>query len=264
MLTHGGVERTDIRAWDIRRIAHKKPELAEAAHRLFARVELHARHAPRQIAAADVLPADLQRLVVELAEQHARVRQICRRRKADAAAARAEVQNAAGSRAARRVDELCRQNLCIGARNEHRGRNIERQAVEFPLADQVRHRLARKVALHEPARGPLDLRRGIERAVAHELLARFACRRAHKLARGLRRLLVARALELRAQVQIKVIVCRCHLYHASLPFSSGMTSSSARMATSSILSSGSLVVKFCSHRPGRARKRVTLLSCPPT
>ena len=33
-----------------------------------------------------------------------------------------------------------------------------------------------------------------------------------------------------------------------------MTSSSARMATSSMLSSGSLVVKFCSHRPGRARQ----------
>ena len=64
MLTHGGVERTDIRAWDIRRIAHKKLELAETARRLFARVELHARHAARQIAAADVLPADLQRLVV--------------------------------------------------------------------------------------------------------------------------------------------------------------------------------------------------------
>ena len=50
------------------------------------------------------------------------------------------------------------------------------------------------------------------------------------------------------------------LYQASLPFSSGITRFIASMATSSMESSGSLVVKFCIHIPGRARKFVTGLS----
>ena len=111
---------------------------------------------------ADVLPADLERLFVIFAEQHARVRQVCRRGKADASAARAEIQNAAGPRAARRVDELCRQHLGIRARDEHRGRNVERQTIELPLADEIRHRLARQVALDELARTLLHLGRGVE------------------------------------------------------------------------------------------------------
>ena len=44
------------------------------------------------------------------------------------------------------------------------------------------------------------------------------------------------------------------------PFSSGMTSSSARIAHSIILSSGSLVVIFCSHFPGAERMAETILS----
>ena len=60
-------------------------------------------------------------------------------------------------------------------------------------------------------------------AVAHQLLARFCRRGADELARRLRRLLVARAPQLRAQVEVKIIVCDRHAYHASLPFSSGMT-----------------------------------------
>ena len=46
-------------------------------------------------------------------------------------------------------------------------------------------------------------------------------------------------------------------YHRSLPFSAGMTRFIASIATSIMESSGSLVVKFCIHIPGRARKLVT-------
>ena len=49
-------------------------------------------------------------------------------------------------------------------------------------------------------------------------------------------------------------------HQASLPFSSGRTSFRASMATSSIESSGSKVVKFCSHMPGADSTRVTALS----
>ena len=43
------------------------------------------------------------------------------------------------------------------------------------------------------------------------------------------------------------------LDQASLPFSEGSTSSKDRMAHSIMLSSGSLVVKFCIHMPGAVR-----------
>ena len=50
------------------------------------------------------------------------------------------------------------------------------------------------------------------------------------------------------------------IYQVSLPFSSGKTSFRASMATSSMESSGSKVVKFCSHIPGADSTRVTALS----
>ena len=46
-------------------------------------------------------------------------------------------------------------------------------------------------------------------------------------------------------------------YQASSPFTSGSTSSRARMPTSIMESSGSKVVKFCSHRPGAVKTLVT-------
>ena len=49
-------------------------------------------------------------------------------------------------------------------------------------------------------------------------------------------------------------------YHWSAPAFSGITSSRARMATSIMESSGSLVVKFCIHMPGAVRMRVSRLS----
>ena len=54
------------------------------------------------------------------------------------------------------------------------------------------------------------------------------------------------------------------LYHRSAPASSGRTSFSASMPTSSMESSGSLVVKFWNHMPGAVRIRVSQLSWRPT
>ena len=53
-------------------------------------------------------------------------------------------------------------------------------------------------------------------------------------------------------------------HQASLPFSSGRTSFRASMATSSMESSGSKVVKFCIHMPGAVRNFVRALSVRPT
>ena len=57
---------------------------------------------------------------------------------------------------------------------------------------------------------------------------------------------------------------RIGLYHRSSPSFSGRTSVSASMPTSIMESSGSWVVKFCSHIPGADRIRVTTLSWAPT
>ena len=50
------------------------------------------------------------------------------------------------------------------------------------------------------------------------------------------------------------------LYQASFPCSEGNTNFRASIATSSMESSGSKVVKFCSHMPGADSTRVTALS----
>ncbi len=84
-----------------------------------------------------------------------------------------------------------------------------------------------------------------------------------------------RLLQVPSGVQSQVSVGACHRssprsvsrfsirYHASSPLTSGRTRVRARMATSSVESSGSKVVKFCIHIPGAERMRVTGLSCRP-
>ena len=54
------------------------------------------------------------------------------------------------------------------------------------------------------------------------------------------------------------------LYHRSSPSFSGRTSVSASMPTSSMESSGSFVVRYCSHMPGADSARVSQLSWRPT
>ena len=197
-----------------------------------------------------------------------------RQRAADAAAAGAEVENAGvhlppDEYLKRRIHE----HLGVHARDEHVGRDRDRQAVKFPLADQVGQRLTGDAPLQQRPDLLFVFIGGVQAQVAHELLLRLADGICHQQPRLERVGLHTGALERRARGQIQIVVGLWHLsisspfvddYQVSLPFCSGMTSSSARMAHSIMLSSGSLVVRRCSHLPGADRMREQRLSCRPT
>ena len=200
-----------------------------------------------------------------------------RQRAADAAAAGAEVENAgvhlpADEHAQRRVHE----HLGVHARDEHVGRDHDRQPVKLPLADEIGQRLAGDAALQQGLNLLFIFVGGVQAQVAHEFLLRLADGIGHQQPRLERVSLHAGVFQRRARGQIQVVIGLWHLsiflsssplltdYQASLPFCSGMTSSSARMAHSIMLSSGSLVVRRCSHLPGADRMREQRLSCRPT
>ena len=118
---HGGIERFNVRRGDIGRVGNDAVELAELARGLLARVHAQARHAGRELVAADVLAADLERLLVPLAEQHAAAQHLTGDGEADAAAARAQVEHTAVRAGVQLVDDRLHQHLGVGARDEHGG-----------------------------------------------------------------------------------------------------------------------------------------------
>ena len=97
-----------------------------------------------------------------------------------AAAAGAQVQHATFLHRAQIGNGLLRQHLGIRAGNQHAFGYIQRQAVKLPLADQIRHRLAVQMALHQLAHLFLHHLRHIQPAVPRQLFAGLAGGIAHQ------------------------------------------------------------------------------------
>ena len=212
-----------------------------------------------------------------------------------AAAAGAQIQHPRLRQRLDEVNSLLRQHLRIGAgdqyafvdvqihaaegplADEHVGRDHDRQPVKLPLADEIGQRLTGQMTPHQLAGAPLHLLRHIQPSVPQQLLPRLAGGKGHQFTSFQCGRVNAGAVEFLPDIHIQIVICCRHntfccqylsskksfcryFYHLSLPFSSGSTSFTASMATSSMESSGSLVVKFCIHMPGADRIRVSLLS----
>ena len=170
--------------------------------------------------------------------------------KADAAGAGAQIQDP-------RVLRQIRDGHRVVTRDQDVRRHRQLQSVEAPFAKDVGQRLSLKgagrILLH-----PLgSLLGGVQLPVRHQRGGGFSGRKSKQLARDEGSVLALRRTQRTARFQIKLAV---PFYHRSLPFSSGMTSSSALMATSIMESSGSFVVKYWNHMPGAESARVSQLS----
>ena len=108
---------------------------------------------------------------------------VLRHGKTDAAGAGAQIQHAGALRLPQALDDGGGQHLRVRAGNEHPLRDVQRQAVELPLADQIRHRLAGQMALHQCAGLPFHRVGNIEPAVPAQLLPALAGGAAHQLPR---------------------------------------------------------------------------------
>ena len=119
----------------------------------------------------------------------------------------------------------------------------------------------------------LHVLRDIEPPVAHELLARFPCGEAHhSRASSVAAWIPARCSSCRMSIYrllyVMAMIDSCYRFNGQLPLIAALflrqDELERSMATSSMESSGSFVVKFCSHMPGAESTRVTMLSCRPT
>ena len=78
-------------------------------------------------------------------------------------------------------DAPLRQQLGVHPGDEHLPGDIQGQAVELPLPDDVGHRLPRQTALDQLLHPPLHLSRGIEHHIPVELLPCLVRREADNL-----------------------------------------------------------------------------------
>ena len=129
---------------------------------------------------------------------------------AHAAAARAEVQHPALPQLLYVGDGLFGQHLGVRPGDEDVLGDVQGEAVELPLADEVGHRLPGHAPLHQPPDLRLPLRGGIQAAVPGQLLPVLAGAEAHQLP-GLQGGGLHAALpELAADLQIQVVIGNGH------------------------------------------------------
>ena len=257
-VAHGGVERLHLRACHIGRIRDDQVKRSQEFLRGLFYVDGQALDPRGELQVLCVATRHTQRRLRHVAQRHAGVLDALGDRKADAAAACTQIQNARILLQKQRLfDGQLGHDVGIVPRDEHVGRDGQGHVVKIPLAEDVGHRLALEIALDEGFGQLADLLRGVQLAVGDHLLGRLAGGRADQLTGdvgGKLALLRQQGLA-RIQIQIRVL-----FYHLSLPSCSGSTRVSASMPTSIMESSGSFVVKYCSHIPGAESACVSQLS----
>ena len=107
-------------------------------------------------------------------------------------------------------DGLSGQDLGVGPGDEDVPGDVQGEAVELPLADEVGHRLPGQAALHQPPDLLLPLGGGVEAAVPGELLPALAGAETDQLPGLQGGGLDAGGPELLADVQVEIVVCDCH------------------------------------------------------
>ena len=277
VLPHGHIQSGNVAVRDIGRVADNTVKFPEAGRRSGKGIHLPGQHLRRQAAAANVLAAYTQRILHQLTQHHmAAGAELCHRQ-SYAATAGAQIQYPRLRQRLYEIRGLLRQHLRIGAGDQHAFVDVQIHAAEGPLADEIGQRLSGQMAPHQFAGAPLHLLRHIQPSVPQQLLPRLAGGKGHQFAGFQRGRVNAGTVEFLPDIHIQIVICCRHntfccqylsskklfcriSYHLSLPFSFGSTSFTASMATSSMESSGSLVVKFCIHMPGADKIRVSLLS----
>ena len=145
--------------------------------------------------------------------------------------------------------------------DQHIRRDHQVQAVEFPFSQDIGKRLSIQQPVQPLLYFPEDFCRGIQIPVQQQGGNVFSGDMGHQLlCHHVGNLCFLAGKQCPAGIQKQITIS---LYQRSAPSSSGSTASTAAMATSIMESSGSLVVKFCSHMPGADRARVKPLSWRP-
>ena len=191
-----------------------------------------------------------------------RIRQLMGDSQPDAAAPAAKIEHARRRMAGpQHLQRQIRDGHRVVTRDQDVRRDLERDPVEIPLPEDIGQRLMGEHSVYITVQICFDLLAGIQVGIRQHGGDGFPGRKRQQLARGGCGILTFCGQQRPPGLQIQVSVL---FYHRSAPASSGRTSFSASMPTSSMESSGSLVVKFWNHMPGAVRIRVSQLSWRPT
>ena len=254
----GGVERFHLLRRDVGWVGNDQVIRPQKLLCRLQRIHGHTVDAAGQLELGNIPPRHAQRRCGNVAQRHARVLHTPRDRQTDAAGAGAQIQDPRVLLQIHRLlDGQRRHHNGVVARDEHVRRHRQRHTVEVPLTQNIGHWLPAQPPLDEGFRELTDLLGGIDLPVRDDLLRRFAGRGAHQLPRNIGSELPLLLQQRAARVEKQVGV---FLYHRSSPSFSGRTSVSASMPTSIMESSGSLVVRYCSHIPGAESACVSQLS----
>ena len=243
VIPDGGVQPGNIPGGDIGGIADDAVKVPQPLERRAQGVQLHGCHPAGKAAAADVLAADPQSPVAELPQHHPGVLHLAGDGQAQAAGTGAQVQDPGGLLLPQPADGGLGQGLRVGPGDQHAFADVQGQAVKLPLADEISHRLPGQTPAGQRPGRLLHLRGRVQRAVPQQPGLILSGGEAHQLPGLQGGGLDPRLPQGPPDIQGQIVVCNSH-YQASFPCSSGSTSFRASMATSSMESSGSLVVKF--------------------
>ena len=261
------VKLTHLVGRDIGRIAHHEVERVPVC--VGNRLERRADDAPIAVTesqAFGVAVRHVDRCRGHIDRDRLRGGYFVQQRQRDAARAAAQVEHTRALHRAHPLDGQLAQALGVAARDEHVGRDAQRDAVEVPLAQHVGQRFTRQAASNQRL-GLLALGRGhrtraqrgqqtaIQPQRTRGQLTRFQIRHRNLFGSGFVQLVP------NVREQCFYVFHLSH-FHASLS-SGGMTFSMDAIATSIMLSSGSNTVSFCIWIPGQRMARLMTPSCRP-
>ncbi len=170
VIPHRRVQLLNVPCGDIGRVAEDALEVPQVRVRYAQRVHPDGYRSSGKAIAPDILTADFQGAVVELPQHHMGLRDLRRRRQTQASASRAEVQCPALPQCPEVVNGQFRQKLGIRPWNQHIRGNIQRQAVELPLANDIGHRFPFQMPLQKGLHPVLHLWGRVKIAVPHQFL----------------------------------------------------------------------------------------------
>ena len=254
----GAVELLHLRRGDVGRIGDDHIEFSQKGRGRLPRVHLNAGDPAAQMEVGHVFLGHPQRVHRNVRERELGVLDPSGQGQTNAPGACAKIQDPGILRQKQRLlDGKLRNGHRVVPRDQHVGGHGKCHIGKIPLAQDIGGGLAREMALDEILYAHADLLGGVEAAVRDQRLLGLAGGCADQFPGHVARIHALRGQQGFSRVQVKVGV---GLYHLSLPSCLGRTSSRARMATSIMESSGSLVVKFWNHMPGAVRIRVKRLS----
>ena len=188
----------------------RQSKVTQAAGRGLHGVHLQGGHPVGEIVAADILAADPQGSLGQIAQGHPAVRHLAGHRQAHAAGPGTKVQHTASRIRPQKGQGAVHQSLRVCAGNEHLTVDVQGQAVKLPLADEIGHRLPGQVPLHQAADLLLHHRGYIELSVPQELLAGLAGSKAHQLPGLQGGGSYSGQPELLANIHIQIVICNGH------------------------------------------------------